>query len=229
MRVTRVIHVENDPALREILSLLLSREEGIEVIASVGSSSEALKLENLKLADAALIDYSLGNNHLNGLELGIALRAFNENLGILIHSQFDLKNFSKRIPSSMNYGWGFSTKSGTADISKLAANLIEVACGKNLPNGSEKTQTQPHDDRLARYARLSERQRATMQLAAQGFTPKAIGEKLGMSYDVARQELSRSYKVLVPDVRDEQIISVMAILEFNTVRAEIDGEYEATP
>lgn len=229
MRVSRIIHVENDPALREILSLLLSREEGIEVIASVGSSSEALKLENLKLADAALIDYSLGNNHLNGLELGIALRAFNENLGILIYSQFDLKNFSKRIPSSMNYGWGFSTKSGTADISKLAANLIEVASGKNLPNSIDKLQAQPHDDRLARYAKLSERQRATMQLAAQGFTPKAIGEKLGMSYDVARQELSRSYKILVPHVGDEQILSVIAILEFNTVRAELDGEYEVTP
>lgn len=228
MRATRVIYVENDPALREILSKLLAQEEGIEVIASVGSAAEALQLENLKLVDAALIDYSLGQDSLNGLELGIALRAFNEHLGILIYSQFDVKNFSKRIPISMNHGWGFATKSGKADISELAANLISVASGKNLPITLESAPVVSHSNRLNRYSRLSERQRATMKLAAQGFTPKAIGEKLGMSYDVARQELSRSYKILVPEIKDGQVLSITAILEFNAVRDELDGSHEAS-
>jgi DNA-binding NarL/FixJ family response regulator len=228
MRATRVIYVENDPALREILAKLLSQIEGIEVIASVGSASEALQLENLKLADAALIDYSLGQESLNGLELGIALRAFNEHLGILIYSQFDIKNFSKRIPASMGHGWGFATKSGTADIAELAENLIAVASGKNLPLSTGIEADGSYDDRHIRYGKLSERQRATMKLAAQGFTPKAIGEKLGMSYDVTRQELSRSYKILVPDVKDEQVISIAAILEFNSVREELDGGRETT-
>jgi len=228
MRATRVIYVENDPALREILSKLLAHEDGIEVVASVGSAAEALQLENIRQIDAALIDYSLGQDSLNGLELGIALRAFNEHLGILIYSQFDIKNFSKRIPISMNHGWGFATKSGKANISELAANLKDVASGKNLPITLEPAQSKSQSDKMIRYGNLSERQRATMKLAAQGFTPKAIGEKLGMSYDVARQELSRSYKILVPEVSDEQVISITAILEFNSMRNELDGSHEAS-
>jgi two-component system nitrate/nitrite response regulator NarL len=223
MRATRVIYVENDPALREILASLLSKEEGIEVVASVGSATEALQLPMLKQVDAALIDYSLGSDSLNGLELGIALRAFNENLGILIYSQFDIKNFSKRIPSSMNHGWGFATKSGNANISELAQTLISVAQGKNLTTQLGDTKNLADNDRIKRYGKLSERQRATMKLAAQGFTPKAIGEKLGMSYDVARQELSRTYKILVPNTDDEKVLSVTAILEFNAIRAELEN------
>jgi DNA-binding NarL/FixJ family response regulator len=226
VRATRIIYVENDPALRKILSKLLAQENGIEVVASVGSATEALQLPNLKHIDAALIDYSLGQDSLNGLELGMALRAFNEHLGILIYSQFEIKNISKRIPASHNHGWGFATKSGNADISELAANLISVASGKNLPMPSESRSDVTSESRLNRYARLSERQRATMALAAQGLNPKAIGEQLGISYDLARQELSRSYKILVPQMRDEQVLNVTAILEFTAARKELSGDYE---
>lgn len=229
VRKTRVIYVENDPALRKILSKLLAQEVGIEVVASVGTATEALQLPNLKQIDAALIDYSLGQDSLNGLELGMALRAFNEHLGILIYSQFDINNISKRIPASQNHGWGFATKSGNADISEIALSLIAVANGKNLAIPSTKLKNDNPDNRVGRYSRLSERQRATMTLAAQGLNPKAIGEQLGISYDLARQELSRSYKILVPDMRDEQVLSVTAILEFNAARKELSGEYESTP
>lgn len=228
VRETRVIYVENDPALRKILSKLLAQEDGIEVAASVGTATEALQLTNLKQIDAALIDYSLGQDSLNGLELGMALRAFNEHLGILIYSQFDIENISKRIPASQNHGWGFATKSGNADISELAANLIAVANGKNLTIASPNKSDVVPDNRVGRYSRLSERQRATMALAARGLNPKAIGEQLGISYDLARQELSRSYKILVPDMRDEQVLSITAILEFNAARKELSGEYEST-
>ena len=227
VRKTRVIYVENDPALRKILSKLLAQEDGIEVVASVGTATEALQLPNLKQIDAALIDYSLGQDSLNGLELGMALRAFNEHLGILIYSQFDINNISKRIPASQNHGWGFATKSGNADISELASNLIAVANGKNLAIPSTKINNDHPDNRVGRYSRLSERQRATMTLAAQGLNPKAIGEQLGISYDLARQELSRSYKILVPEIRDEQVLSITAILEFNAARKELSGDYDS--
>lgn len=224
VRPTRVIYVENDPALREILARLLAQEPGIEVIASVGSAVEALQLPNIKTVDAALIDYSLGQESLNGLELGIALRAFNENLGILIYSQFDITNFSKRIPVAMSHGWGFATKSGTADISEIAKSLIDVAKGINLTGALAKNEKESTSERLTRYGRLSERQRATMQLAAQGLAPKAIAEKLGMSYDVARQELSRTYRILAPEATDDHILSVVAILEFISIREELEGK-----
>ena len=229
VRATRVIYVENDPALREILARLLGQEPGIEVVAAVGSANEALQLPSIREVDAALIDYSLGQDSLNGLELGIALRAFNENLGILIYSQYDIRNISKRIPASASHGWGFATKSGTADISEIAKSLQDVAKGINLTQEGTQPSKDSKNERYIRYGKLSERQRATMQLASQGMSPKAIAEKLGISYDVARQELSRTYKILVPETSDDQIISVVAILEFIALRDELDvgGESRA--
>jgi DNA-binding NarL/FixJ family response regulator len=223
MRATRVIYVENDPALREILARLLGQEPGIEVVAAVGSANEALQLDSIRTVDAALIDYSLGQDSLNGLELGMALRAFNENIGILIYSQFDIQNFSKRVPVSMSHGWGFTTKSGSADISEIAQSLHSVAKGINISKQDEKVSKENKSERLVRYGKLSERQRATMQLAAQGLAPKAIAEKLGVSYDVARQELSRTYKILVPEPTDDQVLSVVAILEFISLRDELEA------
>lgn len=229
VRPTRTIYIENDPALREILSRLLAREPGIEMVASLGSAAEALTLPHLKQVDAALIDYSLGEESLNGLELGIALRAFNEDLGILIYSQFDLHNIAKRIPASMNHGWGFATKSGTADISHIAKMLISVSQGHKLDGGSPAKSaaitesSERADDRLARYSRLSERQRATMKLASQGYSAKAISERLGISYDMARQELSRAYRILIPTIDEERVLSVSAIIAFSEIRRELEN------
>lgn len=226
VRPTRVIYIENDPALREILGRLLSRETNIEVVAMVGSAAEALKLPNLMNIDAALIDYSLGQDSLNGLELGIALRAFNEHIGILIYSQYDTTYFAKRIPPSMNHGWGFATKSGSADISEIAKNLAEVAKGMNLTNTLSEIKTPELTEKLLRYGKLTERQRATMKLAALGFAPKAISDQLGISYDIARQELSRAYRILVPEYSDDHNISVLALNEFNAARLELEGRGE---
>jgi FixJ family two-component response regulator len=126
----------------------------------------------------------------------------------------------------MYHGWGFATKSGNADISEIAQNLISVAQGRNLqPVAGDKIES-TSDTRLARYSKLSERQRATMKLAAQGYTPKAIGERLGISYDLARQELSRSYKILVPVAAEDQVLSIAAILEFNSIREELESVSE---
>ena len=227
VRPTRVIYIENDPALREILTKLLSELPGFEVIGTAGSATEALKLENIKDADAALIDYSLGPDSLNGLELGIALRAFNENLGILIYSQFDIKNFSKRIPASMSHGWGFATKSGSAKIDELGAALKQVASGISMIGNGDKSKSLGNADRFSAYSKLTERQRATMALAAQGYSPMAISENLGISYDLARQELSRTYRILVPDLPDGMVLSTTAILRFQSIRAELENETNA--
>lgn len=229
VRPTKVIYIENDPALREILSQLLSELDEIEIIAAVSNAAEALQLKNIKEADAALIDYALGSDSLNGIELGIALRAFNENLGILIYSQFEISNFSKRIPTSMSHGWGFVTKNGSVHVEEFAQALKNVSLGYNISTSESEEIKVSIDERFSLYSRLSERQRATMALAAQGYSPMAIAEKLGISYDVSRQELSRAYRILVPSLQEGMILSTTAILKFISIRQELEGNDHVIP
>jgi DNA-binding NarL/FixJ family response regulator len=84
-RDTRVLYVENDPVLRSMMASMLAALPGFEIVASVADSSEALELE--APIDVALLDWALGPDSLNGVELGHALRRRNEN--IIIHVRPD--------------------------------------------------------------------------------------------------------------------------------------------
>ncbi len=77
MRPTRVIYVENDPALLGILSKLLRRRDEIALLLATASVEEVLAFDGLALADVALVDLALGPQQMNGIDLGLALRMKN--------------------------------------------------------------------------------------------------------------------------------------------------------
>ena len=60
MRATRLVYVENDPALRGILSRALAADPGIDLLLSTGLPDEALGSDAAENADAALLDLALG-------------------------------------------------------------------------------------------------------------------------------------------------------------------------
>ncbi len=78
MRPTRLLYVENDSALRRILGEMLGQSKELEIIGSFAKSENVLDRSLVRKADVALIDFSLDQNGLNGVELGIALRNIND-------------------------------------------------------------------------------------------------------------------------------------------------------
>lgn len=54
--------------------------------------------EYVEQADVALLDLALGRDTLTGMDLGMAMRNPNPNIGIVIHSQHPMKNVSKQVP-----------------------------------------------------------------------------------------------------------------------------------
>ena len=97
MSVTRLLYVENDAALRNILGGMLSKSPEIEMLRSCGRADEAIQRDIVIKADVALLDFSLDPNGLNGVELGIALRNINEYIGIVIYSQFSVRPSRARV------------------------------------------------------------------------------------------------------------------------------------
>ena len=68
MRPSRLIYVENDPALRGVMTRLLSAHPDIELLISVESPDEALSSPEVARADVALLDLALGPNVMNGID-----------------------------------------------------------------------------------------------------------------------------------------------------------------
>ena len=193
-RDTRLLYVENDPVLRSMMTVLLAGLDGIEVAASVSDSTEALASE--ERFDVALLDWALGPNSLNGVQLGRALRERDENVGIMILSQhyaWDFHGGSGRV----SMGWSYVEKRADIDTAYLTKVLKATASGLSVVEPAMDQGQAPES--AERLGRLSVRQRQIMSLAASGVDANVIAERIGLAAVTVRKELSECYRILVPD------------------------------
>ena len=208
VRPTRVIYVENDPALRGIMASLLDETTDIELILSTGIAHEALDPEIVELADVALLDLALGTAQMNGIDLGLAMRALNDNIGIVIHSQFRLNTVARTVPPDALIGWATLPKSGDLDMDMLVQTLRETALGiTNVPEAT--TSGEP-----SLLEQMTMRQRAVMGMAAAGVASPEIARRLNISHDAVRQDLSAVYRILIPDATSSDDRRTRAVLAY---------------
>ena len=228
MRATRLIYVENDPALLGIMGSLLAESPEIDVVLATENPAEAIAFESIEFADVALLDLALGAGEMNGVDLGLALRQRNPNLGIVLHSQYPLDFATERVPANELMGWSALQKSGQINIDELVVLLKSTALGIG-----NRTQFDPMDPQVSRHRpgseldRLSDRQRAIMGLTTAGFSAQQIAEQLALNYDAVRQDLVRAYRILVPDEAVGTDRRTQAVLAY--VRLTRDQIWESHP
>jgi DNA-binding NarL/FixJ family response regulator len=182
MRPTRVLYVENDSALRRILGEMLSKSKELELLGSYAKSDDVLNRTLVRKADVALIDFSLDQNGLNGIELGIALRNINEYIGIVIYSQYSVSQMVSRVPKSMRSGWSFFDKSAEMDLEDYVKIVKLTASGKGNWEQVADGEVENSEVQSSIYFQLSPRQRSIMTLSAQGKSAQDIAEQLDLSY-----------------------------------------------
>lgn len=208
VRATRVIYVENDPALLGIIRGMLDEMTGIEVVCACTTAAEALAHPAVDTADVALLDLGLGADSVNGIDLGIALRERNANIGIVIHSQHEVSHVLPLLPAGDDMAWSYLPKTGDMRISDVVDVLRSTAAG--MSSGREA----PVIRSITSLADLTDRQRAVMALAADGLAAPEIARRLGTTHEGVRQELSRAYRVLIPDVEEGQDRRTRAVVAY---------------
>jgi DNA-binding NarL/FixJ family response regulator len=220
VRPTRVIYVENDPALRGIVTQLLEQRPEIEILLATGYAHEALDQRLADQADVALLDLALGSSQMNGIDLGLALRCLNDNVGIVIHSQYRLDTVARTVPPEALIGWVTLPKTGDIPIGELVRTLRDAARGMTSTEPASIETSSPLED-------LTIRQRAVMGMTASGVKTTEIARRLRISHDAVRQDLSRAYRVLVPSVDpaadDLRTRAVLAYLELTREDDSVDG------
>ena len=214
MRPTRLLYVENDPALRRILGEILARSPEIELVGTVSNSHEAMNEALVKKADVALIDFSLDQNGLNGIELGVALRSLNEYIGICIYSQFSVQQMVNRVPASMREAWSFFDKSAEMKLGDYLKIIKDTAAGKGNWSEVLKNQNIEKESESSIFFSLTPRQRSILTLSTQGNSPQEIAKQLGISYSYVRKELSRAYAILLPEADQGSDLKTAAVLKY---------------
>lgn len=212
MRATRVVYVENDPALRGIIGGILAAREELDLVGSFSSSEEALSSFNAMGADVALLDLELGDESLSGTELGLILRERNPNIGVLILSQHVVPDFLTGLPQDIQWGWSFMEKRGDLGIDRLVEVLRSTARGLNVLDPAVQRSRQSAGP--SPIEALTTRQREILALAATGMDATAIAAELNLAAGSVRQELSRAYTVLVPDPKPGTDLRTSAVLRY---------------
>ncbi len=212
MRPSRVLYVENDPALRGILAQLLNRHPAIDLLGAVGTPDEALELARGQHFDVALLDLALGSGSMNGMELGMALRGIIDDIGIVIYSQHAVSDFTDTLPEEFRWGWSVIQKRSDVDLAFLVEVLKSTAQGLNTVDDQILAARQEAGE--SPIARLTSRQREIMAIAATGVDATVIAEELGMPAVRVRQELSRAYQVLVPEPKRGTDLRTTAVLRY---------------
>jgi two-component system response regulator DesR len=207
---TRVVYVENDPALRGILSSQLEQRAEISLTGSFSSSEEALRTCDYKKVDVALLDLALGAESLNGTELAMLMREQNPHIGIVIYSQHNAPDYLNSLSDLVRWGWSYVEKRGDGKIDNLVDILISTSKGRSTIDVSHPEQSSGESV----ISQLSMRQRQIMSLAATGLDANAIAKELQLAPITIRQELSRCYAILVPNPSEGTDLRTSAVLKY---------------
>jgi two-component system response regulator NreC len=212
MRPTRVLYVEDDPALRGIISSALNKEQTLELLATVASAQEAIAQASRVRFDVALLDLSLGHESINGLELGIQLRNVSSEIGIVIYSQHVVSDFITKLPEEQKIGWSAIRKQSQIDVTYLTQVLKSTAQGiSTVEREMVKSPTRSSSNLIEK---LSMRQRNIMYLASTGIDATVIASNLNLAPVTVRKELSKIYQILVPDPKPGTDLRTTAVLRY---------------
>jgi DNA-binding NarL/FixJ family response regulator len=191
---TKVLIVDDHPAVREGLAVRISSQADLEVCGQAADTAEAMKLIRAGRPDVAVVDIQLRTG--NGLDLVQRIKAFDETIGILIWSMYPDGLYAERALRAGALGY-INKQNVTEDIvdairsirdgkvylcgesaQKLLANV--VGSGKRLkPSGVES---------------LSDCQLEVFRLIAQGLSTAEIAEHLHRSshtVEAHRQAIKR--------------------------------------
>ena len=160
----------------------------------------------------ALLDLSLGDESINGLELGIQLRNSSPEIGIVIYSQHAVSDFISNLPEDVRMGWSAIRKQSKIDIDYLTDVLKSTA--KGLGTVEPEMVISPVRSSENLIARLSVRQQNIMSLAATGVDATVIAVNLDLAPVTIRKELSKIYQILVPDPKPGTDLRTTAVLRY---------------
>ena len=205
----RILYVEDDPVLRDLFAAKLLQLGMVRSVMPCANARDAVNAAGGAEIDLALLDLNLGAGQINGVDLGLALRAVVPELPIVIFSQHAVPRIENVVPARERHGWSFVQKSGKLDITHFADVIQRTIAGESsFGEGEDKL------DEPTQLQSLSRRQRQVMALAAAGYDAKAIAERLHMAHVSVRRELSQAYRVLVPEPEAGTDLRTVAVLEY---------------
>ncbi|MES2777642.1 MAG: response regulator transcription factor [Bacteroidota bacterium] len=199
----KVLLYEDNPQLREGLSMLINGSDGFEVVAAFKNCDNAPDEVDIYQPDVILMDIDMpGTNGIQGLK---NIREVNDKVKILMLTVFDdNKNVFEAIKSGAN---GYLLKK--TPPGKLLDYIVEANSGGAPMSSNIATQvlrmfSDMNNTKGVDYA-LSDREKEVLQLLVNGFSYKMIASEMFIAIDTVRSHIKKIYEKLHVNSKSEAV------------------------
>jgi len=201
--MTKVLIYEDNPQLREGLSILINGTMGFEVLAAFKNCNNVVDEVEAFKPDVVLMDIDMpGTNGISGLKL---IREHNTDVKVLMLTVFDdNENVFEAIKSGAN---GYILKK--TQPAKLLEYIEEAQSGGAPMTSSIATQVLKMFSQIQHPVQedynLSEREKAVLQLLVNGYSYKMISAEMFIAIDTVRSHIKKIYEKLHVNSKSEAV------------------------
>lgn len=204
----RIILADDHHIVRAGIRQLLESEKDIQVLAEAGDGEEAKALIQQYKPDVAVLDIQMPKA--SGIEVTRWLRSHLPEVGVLILTAYDDDPYVTAVLQAGANGYVLKTAK-TIDLIQAVRDVYEgksaldASITKKLMstifNRPEKNVVEP----------LTDRELEVLQLAARGFTNKAIGLQLNISDRTVQGHLAHIFAKLQATSRTEAVMRAVSL------------------
>jgi DNA-binding NarL/FixJ family response regulator len=199
----KLLIYEDNPQLREGLTMLIDGTDGFDVMAAFKNCNNVLEQVEAFDPDVILMDIDMpGINGIEGLKL---IRQRNQKTKVLMLTVFDdNKNVFEALKNGAN---GYILKKTPPD--KLLEYIKEASTGGAPMTASIATQVLQmfaqlngqHNDQY----NLSDREKQVLQLLVNGYSYKMIAAEMFIAIDTVRSHIKKIYEKLQVNSKSEAV------------------------
>ncbi len=210
----RVVLADDTMLLREGIARLL-REAGFDVVGQAGTAEELLDTVGGSAPDVAIIDLRMPPTHTDeGLRAALAIREAHPGVGVLVLSQHADIGLAMKLLDSGTEGIGYMLKDRVADLEDFADAIRRVAAGGSALDPAVVTQMVGRRRRAGPLDDLTGKERAVLELMAEGRSNQGIADRLGISERGVQKHVTSIFdKLGIPAGTDDHR-RVLAVLTF---------------
>jgi DNA-binding NarL/FixJ family response regulator len=208
---TRIVVVEDEALFREMLVDTLSRQAGLEVVATADDAEKAIALAREAKPDVMLMDIELAGE-MDGIEAALAIKKERPEIGIVILSVHDDPRYVTSLPLGESTGWAYLLKQTVRDVSTIVLAIDGCARGMVVMDPSLMARLRPREG--SEVGRLTPRQQQVLRLLAEGLSNSAIARQLALEERSVEGYINIIYQHLGLSGEPEINMRVKAALAF---------------
>ncbi|MFJ8329975.1 response regulator transcription factor [Streptomyces sp. NPDC094437] len=210
----RVAIAEDSALLRAGIERLLA-DEGIDVVASLGDTTEIMEVVRKTRPHVVIMDVRMPPTHTDeGIRAAVEIQRQGTGTAVLLLSQYVEPTYAEELVREAPAGTGYLLKQRVGDFTEFLSALRRVSQGETVLDSDVFKQFvgSPREKRAT--ALLTPRERQVLELMATGLTNSGIVNRLGISERAVEKHVTSILGKLCIANSGENHRRVLAVLNY---------------